>query len=52
MRCTFCNYNIKDIKGKSRDKLTRRDLASFEFCNNKWICGTCSDDLQEMFYSQ
>ena len=45
--CIFCNYEIRDISNTLRDKLTRRDLASRQFCN-KWICGTCSDGLQEM----
>jgi len=45
--CIFCDYGIKDISNVPRDKLTRRDLASVEFCR-KWLCGYCLDDLQEI----
>jgi hypothetical protein len=44
--CTFCNYRIKQCKTTPRERLLRRDLASFEF-SGRWICGECHDSLYE-----
>ena len=51
MRCTFCEYEIKDANQTPRYEPTRRNAVAFGI-GNKRLTGSCSDGQQETLYEE